>query len=459
MYKKSIFIFHRDFRLNDNTGLIQALKESEEVLPIFIFDQRQVVKNPYKSNNSVQFMIESLEDLDKQLREKDSRLYYFFGLTHKVLERLLKKYPAQAVYSNMDYTKFAKLRDKQVKSVCTSNNIELFLPEDYLLQPIGSITTGSDNVYSKFTPYFNKVRKVNVNEVISNKRSNYINKSLKIVGELSPNSIHKYYTLNENILELGGRKYAQKILNGIVEHKNYNKDRNDPNIRTTHLSAYIKFGCVSIREVYWEFHNKLGNGNDLIKQLYWREFYFNVGHGYPWVYDSKSLKPKYDQIKWFGKNEWLSKWKDGKTGYPIVDAGMRQMNTTGFMHNRLRLITSNFLIKVLGIDWREGEKYFAQKLYDYDWRVNNGNWQWGSGGGSDSQPYFRVFNPWTQGKVHDPDAVYIKKWIPELEDVPAEKIHQWGKYFAEYSKIDYPPPMVDYKEGREASISAYRQIS
>ena len=454
MYNKSIFIFRRDFRLWDNTGLIQALENSEEVLPIFIFDPRQVVNNPFKSDNCVQFMIEALEELDKDLRQRGSRLVYFFGQQHDVIKKLLKKYSVNAIYSNMDYTKFAIDRVNEIKKVCQQAGVDCFFPEDYLILPVASVTTEGGKVYSKFTPYYNKASKKSVRQIESNKRKNYVSGSKKIPYEYPKSKIHSFYKYNEELLEPGGRSYALKILANIDDFKTYNKTRNDPSIPTTHLSAYIKFGCVSIREVYWKFREELGMSNDLIKQLFWRDFFFNLGYDNPEIYDRKALKPNYDKIKWVKNSNWLSKWKNGETGYPIVDAGMRQMNTTGFMHNRLRLITSNFLIKTLGIDWREGETYFAQKLYDYDVSVNNGSWQWSSGSGADSQPYFRIFNPWLQSKRFNSDGEYIYQWIPELKEVEPKHLHQWDKYYKDYD-IDYPAPMVDYSQRKKIILKMY----
>jgi deoxyribodipyrimidine photo-lyase len=461
MYKKSVFIFHRDLRLDDNTGLIEALKNSELVLPIFIFDSRQVTNNPYKSSNCVQFMIASLEDLDNQLDKKGSGLKYFYGLSHLIVQKIINEYEIDAVYYNRDYTRFALTRDEEIMEVCKKKGVMVHSPEDYLLLPMGTILTGGGLIYSKFTPYFMKAKSEKVSKVSVNKYNNYWNIGKKMVsGEIDKDAIHKYYKKNDNILAVGGRDNVIKKLGEISmgNFGKYNENRDNPSIETTQLSAYIKFGCISIREVYWKFRDTLGTKNDLIKQLYWREFYYNIGYGFPQIYLSKSLKPKYDELKWIGSNIWLNKWKEGITGFPIVDAGMRQMNTTGFMHNRLRLITSNFLIKICGIDWREGEKYFAQTLYDYDWAVNNGNWQWGAGSGSDSQPYFRIFNPWIQSKTHDPDGIYIKKWIPELVDVDNKDLHKWDISSKKYSNIKYPIPMLDYNEQKLKVLDMYGKL-
>ena len=449
----SIFIFRRDFRLHDNIGLIKALQESVHVLPIFIFTPEQLVNNKYKSDNSVQFMMESLEDLEEQIKEKDGKLYYFYGQPDKVIEKLIKNNKIQAVYFNEDYTPYSVKRDESIRDICFKNNVECNVYEDILLNPVGSIRTKtSDSIYTKFTPYFNTARKNKVDKPLTNKFKKYSKQ--KIIGTYDGKKT-KFYKNNLDLFNKGGREEALKILRNIDKFKDYNKTRNCLDQNTTYLSAYIKYGCVSIREVYWAFMDKLGSRNDLIKQLYWRDFYYNIMYEFPDVLNH-NMKPQYDKIKWNQNIAWFNKWKKGETGYPIVDAGMRQMNQTGFMHNRARLIVSNFLIKLLGIDWKKGEIYFTQTLYDIDPSVNNGNWQWSSGTGADSQPYFRIFNPWTQGEKFDPKAVYIKKWVPELEDVDAKDIHHWDNTWENYD-VDYPAPMIDYNKQRERGLSMYKR--
>lgn len=466
MFNTSIFIFRRDFRLNDNIGLIRALKESKVVIPIFIFTPEQLIKNKYKSDNAVQFMIESLEELDKDLKAKNSRLFYFYGPSYKILDKLISKVKADAVYVNMDYTVYSKERDDKLNEVCKKNKIELVSTEDYLMYPVGSVRTGSDTVYTKFTPYFNKAKKKQVPNMSKNNKSNYYSKRNTIVGEFK-GDYHKFYKFNEDLAVRGGRENALNILRGIKKFKSYNKERNTLSINTTRLSAYIKFGCVSIREVYHVFKDKLGARNDIIKQLFWREFYVNVSYYYPNTLGksgtNRNFKKHYSKVSWITinkasakqKEQWYS-WIDGNTGYPVVDACMRELNKTGFMHNRGRLIVASFLTKNLMWDWQEGEKYFANKLVDYDPSVNSGNWGWVAGSGVDSQPYFRIFNAWTQGERFDEDAEYIKKWVPELKEVPAKHIHKWDEYWEEYD-IDYPEPIVDHSKTRETAIKMYKK--
>ena len=238
----------------------------------------------------------------------------------------------------------------------------------------------------------------------------------------------------------------------VSKFKSYGATRNTLTENTSHLSAYLKFGCVSVREVFTCMKEQLGLKSPLLRQLFWREFYACILFHYPHVL-GKSMKLKYDNIKWDNKTAYFNAWKKGKTGFPLIDAGMRELNETGYMHNRSRLLTASFLVKTLLIDWQKGEKYFATKLIDYDPASNNGNWQWIAGSGADSQPYFRIFNPWKN--EFDPKASYIKKWIPELKDVPAKDIYRWNEVCDSYKNI-YIKPIVDYKDRRERVLKLYK---
>jgi deoxyribodipyrimidine photo-lyase len=466
IYKSSIFIFRRDFRLNDNTALIQALKDSNEVIPIFIFTPEQVTRNQYKSSNSVQFMIESLDDLDNDLKKKGSKLFYFYGKPHIVINNILKSINnVDAVYVNSDYSPYSKSRDNGIQKICDKYNALFNCSEDMLLNPVSSIVTGNGDVYQKFTPYFNKASKVKIRSVTKNNYTNYCS-GRKIIEDQFNESTDKFYNFNELIAVNGGRTNALKKLTKINNFKKYNDTRNILSINTTKLSAYIKFGCVSIREVYYKFKEKLGSSNDLIKQLYWRDFFFNIMNDDQTIIEgnNRNFKKHYNKVPWIKYNSASDKqkklwyaWTKGMTGYPVVDASMREMNTTGFMHNRGRLIVASFLTKLLMWDWEDGEKYFANKLVDYDVSNNHGGWTWSSGSGVDSQPYFRIFNPWTQSKKFDNDASYIMKWCPELSDVEPAHIHEWDLYYKEYENIRYPEPIIDYSKARNKSIKLYKK--
>lgn len=459
VYKKSIFIFRRDFRLEDNTGLINALELSQEVLPIFIFTPEQLIKNKYKSDNAVQFMLESLQDLEDQLEKYNSKIFYFFGEPDKVLQDIIKNNKIEAVFVNSDYTHYAKLRDDKIKKVCAKFKVDFCEFQDFLLQPVSTVLTGSGTPFLKYTPFFNKAIKIKVSVPKKNKYKNYASKKTKLVSEfLIKGQLEADFEFNKNIAVNGGRENALKILKRIKakdgDFSDYDKKRNVLIYETTRLSAYIKFGCVSVREVYNAFLQT--SSKDLIRQLYWRDFYYNLLGAYPNLL-GHAMKEKYDKIVWPKNKILLKKWQEGQTGFPVVDACMRELNQTGFMHNRGRLIVSNFLIKILMQDWREGERYFANKLVDYDVAVNNGNWQWSASTGADSQPYFRIFNPWIQSEKFDPNCEYIKKWVPELKSVKNSDIHKWDKKYKDYSGVKYPAPIIDYEFARKGALVLYKK--
>jgi deoxyribodipyrimidine photo-lyase len=458
IHNESLFIFTRDLRLIDNTTLLKALYESETVIPIFIFNPKQINDiNKYKSDNCVQFMCECLDELNEDLNKINSRLYFFYDEPHIIIEKLLKKYNSiDCVYINMDYTPFAQKRSGTIENICIKYKKNFCTEEDYLLTGINQVINGSGNSYVKFTPFFNEAQKIKIREPSTKKFKNFINKKEKISGEFTKD-YHKFYNYNKDISVVGGRNNALKILKHLKNFKKYNIERDYPHIQTTCLSAYLKFNVVSIREVYSSFNESLEKKNNLIKQLYWREFYMIVMFNNPHVIGG-AMKENYNNIKWENNKSWFKKWCDGNTGFPIVDAGMRQMNITGFMHNRCRMIVSNFLIKLLHIDWRWGEKYFASKLVDYDPANNNGGWQWSSSSGADSQPYFRLFNPMLQIDRFDKECQYIKKWVPELKDVDPKIIRNWDTEQKNYKNINYPQVMIDYKKEKEKTIKYYKSI-
>jgi len=470
MYNKSIFIFRRDLRINDNTALIEALTNSKICIPIFILTPEQLVNNAYKSDNSVQFMMESLDDLDEALRDHNSKLRYFFGHPHIVIDKLIRDLDIDAVFVNRDYTPYSRARDANIKKVCDKYDTIFESFEDVLMHPVGSVRNMSGSIYVKYTPFFNTVKKLKVPDIRQNRHTNYYLSKNKIVGEYH-GDIHKFYEYNKNLCVNGGRVNALKILAGISKFKSYNTTRDLLNINTTRLSAYIKFGCVSIREVYHAFHKKLGPRNGLIRQLYWREFYYNILEYYPNTLSTdlkvKNFKASYKKVPWIKyssaitleqKKQWKA-WTTGMTGFPIVDACMRELIETGYMHNRGRLIVASFLVKNMFFHYSDGEKFFAQYLCDYDPANNIGGWGWVSGSHVDTQPYFRIFNPWLQSEKFDPDCKYIKKWVPELSNVANKHIHEWYTYCSDnqYDKIDYPEPIIDYKTTAAKAIAKYKK--
>lgn len=453
-YNISLFIFRRDLRIEDNTALIEALKSSHLVIPIFILDSRQIIRNKYKSENAIQFMVESLLDLDDQLRKYKGKLYIFFGIAEKVISKLIKQQKIDALYFNKDYSPFSIKRDKSIKRISKENKIPCHSFDDLLLCPPGSILKPNHTPYTIFTPFYKKAITYKVVFPQKNKYKNYFTAPIK---DSFDNPLDKLkITINENLAYKGGQKNCKKIFYDLSKFKNYEKERNYPSLPTTGLSAHNKFGTCSIREVYFEICKKLGISHPLIRQLYWRDFFTQIVFYFPHVLGAPFHKD-YEKIKWSKNNKLFKAWCEGNTGFPIVDAGMRQLNQTGFMHNRVRMITASFLIKDLHIDWKIGEKYFSQKLLDYDPALNNGNWQWIASTGADSQPYFRIFNPWIQQKKFDPECTYIKKWVPELKNIDNKTIHNWYKTKNE-SNINYSYPIIDHDIEAKKAIEAFRSL-
>jgi deoxyribodipyrimidine photo-lyase len=344
----------------------------------------------------------------------------------------------------------------KLTELCEKKGITIDYGADYYLHEPGTIFNGQGQPYQKFTPYYNAAIKKKVASPEANIKIHFNTTNKKLQHKITlEGALDKFVSnVNKNISVNGGRDNALKQLRiAATNIKHYSKTHNDLNHSASMLSAYIKFGCVSIREVYKIFRSK----TDFIRQLIWRDFYANILFSFPHVLGS-AMKPNYNKVKWHHNSNWFQAWCDGKTGFPVVDAGMRQLNVTGYMHNRARLIVSSFLIKTLLVDWQEGEKYFAKHLVDYDPASNNGNWQWSAGSGADSQPYFRIFNPWIQGSDYDPDCEYIKKWVPELSEVDPKAIHNWATEWQNYKDVKYPKPICNYEEQKDKALQMYRHV-
>jgi deoxyribodipyrimidine photo-lyase len=456
----NIFIHHRDLRINDNTTLIKMSNEVKDIIPIFIFTPEQIdkSKNKYFSNILVQFMCETLIELKDDYNKNKSILNFYYGNSLDVIKELHNKYIINSIGFNSDYSPFAKKRDNEIIKWGNKNDVIIFCEEDMLLVPIMTGNTfkkNKDEPYKVFTPFKNYLKSTYNVEDVNNKKIKLKNKSLKIKSSIDTKYFDNFYEEENNLNVKSGRKEGLKKLNLVKEQKQYNTMRNFLTYETTNLSAYINLGLLSIREVYYKIVEKLGKQNNLIDELYWRDFYYNILYFFPHVV-GKSFNEKYDKIKWNNNKIKFKKWCDGKTGFPVVDACMRQMNETGYMHNRGRMIVASFLTKDLLIDWKWGEKYFATKLLDYNISANNGGWQWASGSGTDAQPYFRIFNPWTQSKNFDKDCEYIKNWVHELKNVENKDIHNWFKTYDKY-KIDYPEPMVNHDDERKNTLKIYKK--
>jgi len=433
----------------------------EPILPIFIFTPEQIDNklNKYFSNNSVQFMIESLMDLNMQIKKYNGELYFFKGDTINILKYINSIHNIKYIGFNIDYTPYAIQRDCKIKEWCNINKINIMYEEDTVLYNILNGETKNKNTGNPYTvyTYFKKhcFNNLHIQEI--NKFDNFIfYKTSKLKKKLKKSELKNFYIDNKYINIHGGRTNGLQILKNINNFKDYNTQRDCLNYNTTFLSAHLHFCTLSPREVYYNIINKLGNNNNLINELHWRDFYMNITFYFPKVLQGKSFKENYDKIKWYEDDETFNLWCNGKTGFPIIDAAMNQLNITGYMHNRCRMIVASFLTKDLHIDWRMGEKYFASKLIDYSPMQNNGGWQWASSSGCDAQPYFRIFNPWTQSKKYDPDCMYIKKWLPELKNVNNKDIHNWNNKYSLY-KINYPSPIIDHDKERLVTLKIYKK--
>ncbi len=496
-YKRSLFIFRRDLRVEDNTALNQALQLSEEVIPCFIFDPRLADSSrEYFNHHAFQFLLECLDDLQLQLEAKNGNLFFFSALPEDVIRELVSTADIEAVFFNRDYTPFSIKRDEILEGTCGSLGIAMHSHHDALFNEPGTVLTKEGKPYAVFSPFFKRASKEQVSipstqeggsfysEISgdgqedlkskghahgSDKGKNNRRGSLKKDDSKGMEGTWKWqtelqsiasdltYNKSECLFTKGGREHAISVLEDINDHSDYDNKRDYPSIKgTTGLSAHNKLGTVSIREFYYYTKNELGPNHTLISELYWRDFFTSIAVAFPHVFSS-AFKQKFDALSWSDDIDHFESWCAGKTGFPIVDAGMRELNTTGYMHNRVRMIVASFLVKDLHIDWRWGERYFASQLVDYDPCVNNGNWQWSASTGADSQPYFRIFNPWLQQKKFDPKCAYIKKWVPELKDLDPKLIHALEKNDPPDS-TDYPVRMLDHKVERKRALDIFGSV-
>ena len=464
--KTSIFIFRRDLRLDDNTGLIKALNLSGKVIPLFILTPTQVSDiNKFKSSNSIQFMIESLIDLDQQIKDvnKSCKLWVMYGDEIDCIDKICSKINIDSIYVNEDYTPYSITRDNRIKKYCKKNNIILDSSTDILLLDTQDIAANNGNRYHIFTQFYNKTKDMPIRKPNYDVGGNFMkldkkfkNNNIKVMQEFLLGE--NFYEINEKIAINGGRSEGLESLNKLKKFKSYAKTRNTMSLETTKLSAHNKFGTISVREAYYAMMSK-AKSIDMAKQLYWRDFYYYISTYFDtlYQYDHIYKKSKKGSAQWENDKKLLKAWKSANTGYPIVDAAMTELNETGFMHNRGRMIVASFLTKDLLIDWKYGEQYFATKLVDIDRAQNIGNWNWSASFGMDSTTFLRIFNPWTQSGEYDCDAEYIKKWLPKLSDIPAKHLHQWDKFHSEHPNVDYPKPIVDHSIRRKMFIDLYKK--
>jgi deoxyribodipyrimidine photo-lyase len=425
--------FRRDLRLHDNAAFFHALKSASEqglkVIPLFIFDRDILDKLTDKRDRRVEFIHNTLHEMHECLRAEGSSMLVLYGTPREIWQELFAKYSIREVYCNHDYEQYAVQRDEEVKSLCASNGAALKSFKDHVIFEKSDVLTAEERPYTVFTPYSKKWKFLR-NETHTAEYNT--RKYWQGFWSSAPLEIPRLEEMN--FLPTNA-DFPKNILSENIIAQ-YDKTRDFPAQQgTTRLSVHLRFGTVSIRECV---KAALRLNETWLNELIWRDFYMQILWHFPHV-ETSAFKPDYDRIPWREDNENFERWCEGKTGYPIVDAGMRELNATGYMHNRVRMVTASFLTKHLLIDWRRGERYFAAKLLDYDLAANNGGWQWAASTGCDAAPYFRIFNPSSQTDKFDPKLEYIKRWVPEL------------------NSFDYPHPIVEHKFARERALQTYKQ--
>jgi len=425
----NVFWFRRDFRLEDNTGLYHALRGELPVLPLFIFDENILNKLDDRSDARVTFIYNEIRALKQKLEEHGSSLLVHFGKPEEVFLRIIKEYSIASVFTNHDYEPYARVRDAGIEKLLRDHGIVLKSFKDQVIFEQNEVIKDNGEPYTVFTPYSHKWKnKFRVTGIMNLPSQELLQNLFKTSPFHLPGISTIGFTRRESLI-------PPRIADLSVL-KNYDKTRDFPALTgTSRLSVHLRFGTVSIRELV----RKAAETNEIfLNELIWREFYMMILWHFPHVAD-QSFKKQYDNLQWKNDEKAFKSWCEGLTGYPIVDAGMRELNATGYMHNRLRMITASFLTKHLLTDWRWGEAYFAGKLLDYELASNNGGWQWAAGTGCDAAPYFRVFNPSIQAEKFDPEKRYIRKWVPEFESAA------------------YPKPVVEHSTARDEAIRAYKK--
>lgn len=420
--KVSVFWFRRDLRLQDNTALNHALASEHPVVPIFIFD-KSILRELPRDDARLNFIYDTLRSINDELVKKGSSLLCLHGKPLEVWQELTQTFDIAEVYINKDYEPYARQRDDEVQKLLEGKGIAFHAFKDQVIFEENEVLKNDGKPYTVFTPYKNKWLET------------FHNALLDDPVEPDFDNFHQHLFLFPDLASLGFQTTDIKVRPfDLANITDYDKTRDYPTIETSHLSPHLRFGTVSVRHII----ERLKPGQDtFLSELIWREFFMQILYHFPRVID-ENFKIKYNGIQWRNNEADFKKWCEGKTGYPMVDAGMRELNSTGYMHNRVRMVTASFLCKHLLIDWRWGEAYFAQKLLDFELSSNNGNWQWAAGTGCDAAPYFRIFNPESQLKKFDKNLQYVKKWVPE------------------YGTSEYPEPMVNHKMARERALETYK---
>ncbi len=428
--KVNIFWFRRDLRLDDNVGFYKALHGKFPVLPLFIFDTEILNELP-KDDARVTFIFETLQKMRNELQKQGSSLAVYFGKPEEIFKKVISEFEVQNVITNHDYEPYAKKRDAAIEKLLTEKEIGFYTFKDQVIFEKDEVVKDDGDPYIVYTPYM-KTWKAKF-------KKEYVEK-IYYTNEFLNNLYQNSRLPNLSLSDIGFKKSKIEIPEYDVTPttiQEYEKRRNFPaEDATSHLGPHLRFGTVSIRKM---IKKATAEKNEVFwQELIWREFFMQILWHFPETVEN-AFKKKYDRIEWRNNEEEFKRWKEGKTGYPLVDAGMRQLNETGYMHNRVRMVVASFLCKHLLVDWRWGEACFAEKLLDYEMSSNVGNWQWAAGSGVDAAPYFRIFNPTTQIEKFDKDYKYIKKYVPE------------------FGSEDYPEKIVDHKEARERCLQIYKK--
>ena len=436
-----MFIFRRDLRVDDNRGLAAAVRASERVIPCFVFDDRQQhSRNGYFGAAAFQVLLESLEDLEIQLAARNGALARFRGDPSAIVERVARAHEVDAVFVSRDYTPFSAIRDGEIASACGRVGIAFRAIDDALLTAPEDVLTKDGTPFVTFTPFYDAATKLDVGAPASLGKVTFFRG--RIEGSLTKAVYREVLPERRRGLAIrGGRTEGLALLGNVTPDE------------PTRLSAHHKHGTISARETFRGLFRDLPEkrAEELVRQLYWRDFFTHLAFHHPHVFRG-ALDRRMDRVEWRPDEAGFRAWCEGRTGFPIVDAAMRELAETGTIDNRHRMVVASFLTKSLLVDWRRGERHFAQHLVDYDPCVNNGNWQWTASVGSDPRP-IRVFNPWRQQRRFDPDAEHVKRWVPELAALDARQIHALESERPD--ALDYPEPIVDHPAAAERAKNAY----
>jgi deoxyribodipyrimidine photo-lyase len=427
----NVFWFRRDLRLNDNTGLFHALKSGRPVLPVFIFDREILDKLEDKVDRRVEFIHAALMEMQHKLEVLGAGMYICQGKPLEVFEQLVQDFDIEKVFTNHDYDPYAIKRDQVVNELLVKHGISFQSFKDQVIFEKSEVVKDDGKPYTVFTPYSRKWKAVLESKPIQ------AYPSQNLLDSFTPLSNKKIPSLHDLGFKAKGQLFpSASVRTELI--KKYTEQRNFPSLPgTSRLGVHLRFGTISIRELA---KMAMGLNDTFLNELIWRDFYHMILSHFPQVGEGKAFKPIYDLIQWRNNETEFEQWCNGQTGYPIVDAGMRELNETGFMHNRVRMITASFLTKHLLIDWRWGEAYFAAKLLDFDLAANNGGWQWAAGSGCDAAPYFRIFNPALQTEKFDKQGLYIRKWVPDFQE------------------LTYPRPIVQHEFARKRCLETYAAV-